>query len=53
MMIWECMYTSSGGSDGKKSAHNVGDPGSIPGSGRSSHMVLVEPSCQCGDKRDM
>ena len=25
-----------GGSDGKKSAYNAGDPGSIPGSGRSS-----------------
>ena len=25
-----------GGSDGKASAYNVGDPGSIPGSGRSS-----------------
>ena len=25
----------SGGSDGKASACNVGDPGSIPGSGRS------------------
>ena len=24
-----------GGSDGKESTHNVGDPGSIPGSGRS------------------
>ena len=24
-----------GGSDGKVSAYNVGDPGSIPGSGRS------------------
>ena len=24
-----------GGSDGKESAYNVGDPGSIPGSGRS------------------
>ena len=24
-----------GGSDGKESARNVGDPGSIPGSGRS------------------
>ena len=24
-----------GGSDGKDSAHNVGDPGSVPGSGRS------------------
>ena len=24
-----------GGSDGKTSAYNVGDPGSIPGSGRS------------------
>ena len=25
----------SGGSDGKESAHKAGDPGSIPGSGRS------------------
>ena len=25
-----------GGSDGKASTHNAGDPGSIPGSGRSS-----------------
>ena len=25
----------SGGSDGKASAYNSGDPGSIPGSGRS------------------
>ena len=25
-----------GGSDSKESAYNVGDPGSIPGSGRSS-----------------
>ena len=25
-----------GGSDGKASVYNVGDPGSIPGSGRSS-----------------
>ena len=24
-----------GGSDGRESAYNVGDPGSIPGSGRS------------------
>ena len=24
-----------GGSDGKESTHSVGDPGSIPGSGRS------------------
>ena len=26
----------AGGSDGKASAYNVGDPGSIPGLGRSS-----------------
>ena len=25
----------SGGSDGKESAHNLGDPGSVPGLGRS------------------
>ena len=29
------MYTCPGGSDGKASAYSVGDPGSIPGSGRS------------------
>ena len=28
-----------GGSDGKASAYNVGDPGSIPGSGRSPGEV--------------
>ena len=33
-----CIYTCMsfpGGSDGKASAYNAGDPGSIPGSGRS------------------
>ena len=31
------IYTDfPGGSDGKASAYNVGDPGSIPGLGRSS-----------------
>ena len=30
----------SGGSDGKESACNVGDPGSTPGSGRSSGDTL-------------
>ena len=29
-------WSFPGGSDGKVSAYNVGDPGSIPGSGRSS-----------------
>ena len=29
------MWGFPGGSDGKASAYNVGDPGSIPGSGRS------------------
>ena len=28
-------YKFPGGSDGKASAYNAGDPGSIPGSGRS------------------
>ena len=32
--IW-LLHGFSGGSEGKASAHNVGDPGSIPGSGRS------------------
>ena len=30
-----CLWGFPGGSDGKESACNVGDPGSIPGSGRS------------------
>ena len=30
------MLEFPGGSDGKASAYSVGDPGSIPGSGRSS-----------------
>ena len=30
------MRVFPGGSDGKESAHNEGDPGSIPGLGRSS-----------------
>ena len=30
------MVSFSGGSDGKASARNAGDPGSIPGLGRSS-----------------
>ena len=42
-MTWECILTQYlflflgflGGSDGKESACNAGDPGSIPGSGRS------------------
>ena len=29
------MFEMYGGSDGKESAHNAGDLGSIPGSGRS------------------
>ena len=29
------LYDFPGGSDGKASAYNVGDPGSIPGLGRS------------------
>ena len=39
-MIWKAIKTLSwgflGSSDGKESACSVGDPGSIPGSGRSS-----------------
>ena len=42
--MWECLCTVCmcpmtlfpGGSDGKASAYNMGDPGSIPGLGRSS-----------------
>ena len=42
------MQVFSGGSDGKASAYNVGDPGSIPGSGRSSgegNGTSVQYSC--------
>ena len=38
-----------GGSDGKVSAYNLGDPSSIPGSGRSSEEEsgnLLQNSCQ-------
>ena len=33
-----------GGSDGKASAYNAGDPGSIPGSGRSSGEGNWQPT---------
>ena len=33
-----------GGSDGKASAYNVGNPGSIPGSGRSLEKEIATPS---------
>ena len=37
-----------GGSDGKKSAFNVGDPGSVPGSGRSPAEGNGYPlQCSC------
>ena len=32
-----------GGSEGKAAAHSVGDPGSIPGSGRSSGEINGNP----------
>ena len=33
-----------GGSDGKESACSVGDPGSVPGSGRSPEKEMATPS---------
>ena len=33
-----------GGSDGKASAYNAGDPGSIPGSGRSPEKEMATHS---------
>ena len=33
--LWEMVMDFPGGSDSKASVYNVGDPGSIPGSGRS------------------
>ena len=38
-----------GGSDGKASACNVGDPGSIPGLGRSSGEEKVNPFQRIAD----
>ena len=35
IFICTCAKDFPGGSDGKASAYNVGDPGSIPGLGRS------------------
>ena len=32
---WVCQFPMQPDSDGKASAYNAGDPGSIPGSGRS------------------
>ena len=36
MVIWSYGKGFPGGSDGKASAYSAGDPGLIPGSGRSS-----------------
>ena len=42
------LYDFPGGSDGKASAYNVGDPGSIPGSGRSPGEGNGNPlQCSC------
>ena len=35
-MHLNCIIDFAGGSDSKASTYNAGDPGSIPGSGRSS-----------------
>ena len=46
-VIWHC-YSFPGGSDGKASACNEGDTGSIPGSGRSpgeGNGNLLQYSC--------
>ena len=40
--MYVCIYMAfAGGSDGKKSACNVEDPGSVPGSGRSPGEVFL------------
>ena len=45
-----------GGSDGKESTHNAGDPGSIPGSGRfpgkgnGNPLQLFLPGEFCGQR---
>ena len=41
--IWNYLASTSGGSDGKESACNAGDPGLIPGSGRSPGEENANP----------
>ena len=36
-----CILGFSGSSDGKESAYNTGDPGSIPGSGRFPEKAMA------------
>ena len=50
MTVWVLVLVDlslPGGSDGKVSAHNVGDPGSIPGSGRSPGEGNSNPLQYC------
>ena len=42
-----------GGSDGKASAYNAGDPGSIPGSGRSPEKEMATHSSILAWKKPM
>ena len=42
-LLWNSCMGFPGGSDHKASACNVGDPGSIPGSGRSPGEVNGNP----------
>ena len=44
MVVVSSIAGFPGGSDGKESACNVGDPGSIPGSGRSPGEVATHSS---------
>ena len=46
MSIWRVLYSSEGlpgSSAGKESACNAGDPGLIPGSGRSTGEAIGYP----------
>ena len=43
VILWSTIKSFPGGSDGKKSACNAGDPGSIPGLGRSPGERNVNP----------
>ena len=48
MLYYEYYMDFPGGSDGKASIYNVGDPGSIPGSGRSlgeGNSNLLQYNC--------
>ena len=44
IQVYHTIWGFPGGSDGRASAYNVGDPGSIPGSGKISWRRKWQPT---------